>query len=252
MSTHADGPQDQPSGGRDASVHPGQEGAESREYWDDVARDNAAWYIATSFTEESDEFFAQGARETDALLAFCEVVVTKDDAVLEIGCGVGRMTRRLCELGRHVTGVDVSSVMIERARANLRDVHNVSLEVISGNGDIPLPSSSITVVFSYVTLQHIPSREWQLRYFEEAARVLGPGGRLAIQIRSSQLSSRTLNWAGHVLHRLTGRHTFSRAWRGKVLRRRDVEDVLSRAGMDATFKQQGTRHVWVIATAPAA
>jgi len=39
------------------------------------------------------------------------------DRVLDIGCGQGRMSRRLAGLGADVTGVDLSAAMLARARA---------------------------------------------------------------------------------------------------------------------------------------
>ena len=223
-------------------------GEESRCYWDEAARDNAAWYVATAYTEENAEFFAQGARETDALLAFCELPVLQSDEVLEIGCGVGRMTRRLSEISSHVTGIDVSSEMIDRARVNLSDLGNVTLVTTKGNGDLDIASDSISVVFSYITLQHVPSKKWQLRYLEESCRVLKPWGQMAIQIRSSSISSRLLNWTAHIGHRVAGRHTLSRAWRGKVIRRKVIVKAASQYSMKVRFKKQGRRHVWVIAS----
>jgi hypothetical protein len=43
--------------------------------------------------------------------------------------------------------------------------------------DAAARENAIDVVFSYITLQHIPSQIDQLRYLHESARVLAPGGR---------------------------------------------------------------------------
>lgn len=42
--------------------------------------------------------------------------------ILELGCGTGRMTRRLLELGHPVTGVDVSAVMLRHAPSQAEKV----------------------------------------------------------------------------------------------------------------------------------
>jgi hypothetical protein len=45
--------------------------ADPRAFWEVVADQNPAWYVATGSTDLSDAFFAQGACETDYYLAFC-------------------------------------------------------------------------------------------------------------------------------------------------------------------------------------
>ncbi len=44
-----------------------------------------------------------------------------DGPVLEIGCGTGRVMLALARAGHDVTGLDLSTPMIERARAKLSD-----------------------------------------------------------------------------------------------------------------------------------
>ena len=89
-----------------------------RTFWDAAAAKDAAWYVATGVHALSDEFFAVGAAETDFYLAKCGVpALPRDAAVLEIGCGVGRMTRRLSQLAGRVIATDVSSEMLRRCRS---------------------------------------------------------------------------------------------------------------------------------------
>src|SRR5512139_3100644 len=45
--------------------------------------------------------------------------------VLEIGCGPGNLSTRLARHGLEVTGLDLDSVMIERARANAGHADNL-------------------------------------------------------------------------------------------------------------------------------
>jgi SAM-dependent methyltransferase len=46
---------------------------------------------------------------------------------LEIGCGVGRMTRMMARIFRSVTAVDVSTEMVERAKTHLKGLDNVTV-----------------------------------------------------------------------------------------------------------------------------
>ena len=105
--------------------------------------------------------------------------------MLDIGCGVGRLTRALAARCREVIALDVSDEMLARARANLNpELENVrwllgdgarSLEV----GD-RVPAS--TAAISLVVFQHLPDPEIALGYVRELGRVLRPGGWAALQV----------------------------------------------------------------------
>jgi SAM-dependent methyltransferase len=223
----------------------------SRQFWDRAATENAAWYVATGHTAETDEFFRHGAEETDALLAFCQLTVAATDTVVEIGCGVGRMTRRLSELAARVIAVDVSEEMLRRGRENLADRANVELLKVPGDGHLPdIADGAANLVFSYITLQHVPSREAQLLYLKEASRVLAPGGRLAVQVRGAGVAATSLDWFGHLYHLARGRATMSRAWRGARLTDREIIQTCASSGVVAGTTRSDRRHRWVVGHRP--
>ena len=228
----------------------GQPGEVSRRFWDKAARDNAAWHVATGHTEENEEFFRQGADETDLFLNLCDVVIRPTDTVLEIGCGVGRMTRRLSALAGRVIAVDVSQEMLKRCAHNISDQSNVTCLLVPGDGSLrEVADNTVQVVFSYITLQHVPSKQAQMLYLEESGRVLTPGGQLAIQIRGDSLSARLTDWLGHLGHVIQRRATLSRAWRGARLPDGDVRLALVPAGLDVEIRRYN-RHRWVVGRKP--
>jgi SAM-dependent methyltransferase len=153
--------------------------ADSRAWWNRVARDDASWYIATT----SDPFFERGRRDTDELVAFCGLQPSKDKTLLEIGAGAGRMTHRFAELYGWVIALDVSDEMLRLGRSNVAGVGNVEWVLGSGADLAVIGDRSVDDVFSYITLQHVPTSATVLRYLEEASRVLRPGGRGALQVR---------------------------------------------------------------------
>jgi SAM-dependent methyltransferase len=215
------------------------------EFWDAAARDDAAWYVATGHTATDPAFFAQGAVETDRYLAFCGAAVRPTDTVLEIGCGVGRMTHRLAELAARVITTDVSREMLDRAAKNLIATPNVDYVLVAGDGSLPVPDAAVDLVFSYITLQHVPSRDAQLRYLRESLRVLRTGGALAVQVRASGVLARAQDWAGHTAHFIRGRPTFHPAWRGATLSPADILTISGRLHV-CRFN---ARHSWVVAHA---
>jgi SAM-dependent methyltransferase len=218
----------------------------SKRFWNDAAKQNAAWYIATAFTTESDEFFRSGAREVDSYLAFAGVSLNKSDSVLEIGCGAGRMTRRLSELAGSVIGTDVSGEMLKRAEANLASLSNVTFVEVDGDGHLPGRDESVSAVFSYITMQHVPSTEAQRLYFQESIRLLASGGWSLVQFRRGGLVPVALDWAGHVAHRISGRKTFSAAWRGARVRPKDLRS-LATDSVRIQILPHGRRHIWALA-----
>jgi ubiquinone/menaquinone biosynthesis C-methylase UbiE len=215
----------------------------SEQFWNDAARRNAPWFVATGYTRADTAFFAQGARETDELLALCEVRIRPEDTVLEIGCGLGRMTHRLAHLANRVIAVDISQEMLERAARNLADQHAIEYVRVPGDGTLPFPDASVDVVFSYITLQHVPSVAAQLRYLRESLRVLRPGGSLAAQVRADGLTARMCDWTGHLAHFALGRPTMHPAWRGARPRTAELQAVAD----DIQIRRFHRRHAWVVA-----
>ncbi len=231
------------------------EACRSRRFWNHAAQNNAAWYVSTGHLQETEEFFRQGAAEADAFLAFCDVAPQPRAAVLEIGCGVGRMTLRLAELFGSVTAVDVSEEMLRRCRDNLRSHSNVIYRLVDGDGFLDgIGDGTVDVVFSYITFQHLPSVATQLRYFEESARVLKAGGKMAVQIRSTTPVAVALSYAGHLAHLTKGRRTLNRSWRGSRVKASAVVECLRERGVSAMIRPW-THHArwspmqwWVVGT----
>lgn len=219
---------------------------DSRGYWDRAAATQPAWFIATGHQAMDAAFFEHGAREVDELLTHCGVAVQPSDRLLEIGCGAGRMTRRLAELAHEVVALDVSPNMLDLARRNLADVGNVDFVLGSGRDLAAVADGSVDVAFSYVTLQHVPSRDAQLSYLADTARVLRPGGRAALQVRAPGIRPALLDLAGQLGRALRGRPTLRREWRGVRLRRTETLRTVALPGIRATLLPRGPRHLWVV------
>ncbi len=232
---------------------------ESRLFWDRAAQTDPMWHIATGASADSRTFFESGRRETDVFLAHTGLRPDPTGCVLEIGCGIGRMTARLSELYGSVIALDVSSQMLARARVELADRHNISYLLGSGADLVGIGNQSVDVVFSYIVLQHVPTAAGQLEYLREVRRVLKPGGVGAIQVRSTTVVARCLDWIGHLRHRVAGRRTLDRAWRGTRVSRAAL--VAAATGCPAVASKPrggahgeasvelrpfGRRHLWVV------
>ncbi|MCA8956613.1 MAG: methyltransferase domain-containing protein, partial [Planctomycetes bacterium] len=79
-----------------------------------------------------------------------------------------------------LVGVDVSGVMVAKARERLADLPNVSF--LEGDGwHLPLPDGAVDLVFSHIVFQHVP-RPAVRSYLAESFRVLRPGGELVFLV----------------------------------------------------------------------
>jgi cyclopropane fatty-acyl-phospholipid synthase-like methyltransferase len=172
--------------------------------WDERARENARYYVATGKDDWSDaEFFASGERTvaeeilTD-MTNICQGKDPKEMKVLEIGCGAGRITRALSGLFGEVHAVDVSGEMVARARQSLADRPNAFVYQNSGKDLAVLPEGPYDFAFSTIVFQHIPSRDVIYSYVREVNRLLRQGALFKFQVQgdSSFETSPDDTWLG--------------------------------------------------------
>ncbi len=102
------------------------------------------------------------------------------ETVLDLGSGAGAdvliAARRVGPTGR-VIGLDMTTEMLELARANAAEAGVTNVEFLHGYlEEVPLPDRTVDVVISNCVLNLAVDKTVVLR---EAARVLRPGGRLA-------------------------------------------------------------------------
>jgi SAM-dependent methyltransferase len=163
-----------------------------REDWDRRARENAFHYVAsgrTNWTEE--EFRASGEQSVRELILddqarLCPDGDWKAKTMLEIGCGAGRMTRRLADVFGEVHAVDVSGEMLRIARERLADKPNVHLHQIDGRTLEPLGERRFDLVFSTIVFQHIPDLSAIESLVEDAVHHVVAGGILKLHFQGDQ------------------------------------------------------------------
>jgi SAM-dependent methyltransferase len=157
----------------------------ARRFWDERAEVHAFFAVDSRLDPDSpdlDRFWADGREDLDRLLVAVGVSFRPTDDVVEIGCGVGRLTRVIAERAASVRAIDVSEQMLRRAREHNPDLDRV--EWILGDGETldGVESGSADAVVSHVVFQHIPDPAVTLGYVREIGRVLRPGGWAAFQV----------------------------------------------------------------------
>jgi len=103
------------------------------------------------------------------------------ETVLDLGSGAGIdafLAARQVGRGGRVIGVDMTPEMIARARANAARMQVPQVEFRHGRLEsLPVEDASVDAVTSNCVINLVPEKA---RVFAEIARVLKPGGRLAI------------------------------------------------------------------------
>jgi SAM-dependent methyltransferase len=110
------------------------------------------------------------------LAAFAEWVQAAGNArVADVGCGPGRVTAVLEDLGLDAFGVDLSPEMIALARRTHPDVRFEVGSMLA----LDIPDASLGGVLANYSIIHVP---WEHRadVFAEFHRVLAPGGQLML------------------------------------------------------------------------
>jgi SAM-dependent methyltransferase len=137
-------------------------------------------YVAE--VEQSIDFAGQGHDffiriKADELVASCrrQLGALKHRCVLDVGCGVGLMSRYVGEHFGELHGVDIAPGVVERAAAN---VPQGKFQLYDGKR-IPFAEQTFDVVFTVCVLHHVPPAQWT-SLVAEMARVLKPGGLLYI------------------------------------------------------------------------
>jgi SAM-dependent methyltransferase len=158
---------------------------DSERFWDEKARENALYYVDNRLDYGSPDdaaFWSGGPDVLDRVLGMVGITVAPDDEVLDIGCGVGRLTRVFAQRARKAYGLDVSSEMLKLAREHNAGIDNIEWLHGDGRSLSVLGDDTVDGCFSHVVFQHIPDPAITLDYIRDMGRVLRPGGWAVFQI----------------------------------------------------------------------
>lgn len=116
-------------------------------------------------------------------VALLESLIGKDEKVLEMGCGTGRLISELAKSGQDISGYDYTKRHVQITKENL-EKNKLSAKVFQGDWhNNALKDGSFDSVYSLGrNILHDYSVIDQMQLFKEAARILKPGGQFIFDI----------------------------------------------------------------------
>lgn len=228
-----------------------------RAFWDRRAREDPLYFVDNRLRyghADRERFWSRGEEDLDTLLALLGVTLRATDSVVEVGCGVGRLTRVIAARVERVVALDVSPQMIEVARAENEGLGNVTWIVGDGRSLDGVGDRTADACVSHVVFQHIPDPAVTLRYVTEMGRVLRPGGWAGFGVSNDPEVHRSAPRRRRLAARLAAglgwapRGQADPAWLGAAVQLPDVRAAAARGGMEVErVSGEGTQFCVVLA-----
>jgi ArsR family transcriptional regulator len=185
---------------------------------DGDAREAAAEHYFARHASEWDDLRALHSPDAEVERALAEALADAPlGAVLDIGTGTGRMAELFAGSAERIFALDKNLEMLRVARAKLQHLPTAQIELVQGDfADLPFAAASFDTVLLHQVLHFAPDPAPALA---EAARVLRPGGRIAI-----------VDFANHDHEELRTRHQHARLGFSE----RQMAELLRAAGFIAS------------------
>jgi SAM-dependent methyltransferase len=212
--------------------------SDAERFWDERAREQALFFVDNTIDyrhPDVERFWAGGEDALRQILDELGLSIGPEETVVEIGCGVGRLTRAIAARAAAVTAVDVSRAMLERARTLNPDLENVCW--VHGDGSTlgGVDSGTADGCFSHVVFQHLPEPDLTLGYIREMGRVLRSGGWAAFGLSTDPAAHRARRRARWRLAALLGRGPRAQehpAWLGSAVPLERLRTTAAEAGLE--------------------
>jgi ubiquinone/menaquinone biosynthesis C-methylase UbiE len=170
----------------------------------------------------------EASADEDAASVWRLLELEPGTAVLDLGCGHGRIANRLAQRGATIAGLDRSASFLEVARADARE-RRVDPEFVAGDmRELPWPAETFDAVVSWFSSFGYFDDDDNRRVLREAHRVLRPGGRLLIE--NNNLVELLPRWAPATVMERDGDLAVDRPVFDPTTGRATTERVTTRAG----------------------
>lgn len=163
----------------------------NKEEWEDLAELDTYWMILTwpnkNFNRwNKKEFFNTGKEEIKNIIKTLESLKypKKYNSALDFGCGIGRITKYLPRHFKKTYGLDISENMIEKAKILNKNIKNCRF-ILNTKPNLEIfQNNTFDLIYSNLTLQHIPDKNLIKSYIIEFIRTLKNNGLIIFQLPS--------------------------------------------------------------------
>jgi ubiquinone/menaquinone biosynthesis C-methylase UbiE len=155
----------------------------SRRFWDQKAKENPYWYVSSFGPyagRDLGDFWRSGEKIWAELKERLGYQPDRSDVVVEIGCGVGRLTRAIVRDVNMVHAFDLSDEMLHKAKEFVPS--GAEFHLADGCTVSVLPDSLANLVLAYCVFQHLPSKRILATYLTDMARVARPDAIVAFTL----------------------------------------------------------------------
>ncbi|OLC36042.1 MAG: hypothetical protein AUH84_02215 [Thaumarchaeota archaeon 13_1_40CM_4_38_7] len=156
--------------------------------WDDLADLDPLWAILShkgkKFRWDLNEFFSTGQTETDGIIKTAQELgyPLAWNLALDFGCGVGRLTRALAKNFQECYGVDISEIMITKAKILNQFISNCKF-ILNTENDLKIfQNNYFDLIYTNLVLQHLQDKKMIKSYLIELIRTLKKEGLLIFQL----------------------------------------------------------------------
>lgn len=148
-----------------------------KQWWNDKSKDNPLFWIWSNDDSKSEsKFFSTGLDSYNLITK--DIKIEKNMDVLEIGCGVGRITFQFAKYCNLVNGVDICDGYIKLAK-EYKDkfkISNIDFYDNDGESFDMFADNQFDLIYSFIVFQHIPYEQILINNIKNAYRIIKPNG----------------------------------------------------------------------------
>lgn len=149
-----------------------------KDTWNNKVSSLKSGAIAVDGSTDEETLLSNGKWTADQMRSALNI--SKNDVVLEMGCGVARIGKLLAPHCKKWIGTDISENMLKVAQERLTGFDNVEFHALSRNDLSCIEDNSIDKLYSVAVFCHL-DKEDLFNYLREMYRILKPGGSIYVE-----------------------------------------------------------------------